>query len=58
MLIRPCIKAIKGSLIGASQESSMDEPCVKAPAAIITLSVYPGMSHGSGIELESTGEPF
>ena len=35
----PCWNAIKGGLIGASQESSIDDPCVNAPAAIITWSV-------------------
>ena len=32
----PCKNAVYGSLIGASQDSSIDEPCVNAPAAIIT----------------------
>lgn len=35
----PCKYAIYGSLIGPSQLSSMDDPCTKHPAAIITLSL-------------------
>ena len=45
----PCMNAVYGSRIGPSAESSIDEPPVKAPAAITTGSSYPGISHGSGI---------
>ena len=31
---------------------------MKAPAAMMTLLSYPGMSHGSGVTKESTGAPF
>ena len=41
--------------MGASAESSMDEPWMKAPAAMITGQSYPGMSQGSGVTKESTG---
>mgnify|MGYP004672684173 CR=1 FL=1 len=37
-----------GGFIGPSAESSMEDPCTNAPAAIITWLSYPGMSQGSG----------
>ena len=42
--------------MGASAESSMLEPETNAPAAMMTLSLYPGMSQGSGVKNESTGD--
>lgn len=57
-MIPPCSHTANGSLSGASAESSMLAPIVNAPAAIMTLLSYPGISHGSGVAIESTGEPF
>ena len=36
----------------------MDEPSVKEPEAMMILLSYPGISHGSGRAMESTGEPL
>ena len=41
--------------MGASAESSMEEPATKAPAAIMTWESYPGMSAGCGATWLSTG---
>ena len=53
----PCWNPTNGALSGPSQDNSIEEPCVKLPDAIIIWSWYPGVSHGSGKESESTGEP-
>ncbi len=41
--------------MGASAESSMEEPDTNAPAAMMTWASYPGMSQGSGVTWLSTG---
>ena len=38
-----------GGLIGPSALSSMEDPCTKAPAAMMTSLSYPGIAHGSGV---------
>ena len=48
----------KGGLIGPSALNSMEEPDTKAPAAMITLLSYPGISHGSGVTKLSIGAAF
>ena len=45
-------------IIYRQQDSSIDEPCVNAPAAMIIWSVYPGISDGSASALESIGDAF
>ncbi len=41
--------------MGPSALSSMEDPCTKAPAAMITSLPYPGIAHGIGVTKESTG---
>ncbi len=41
--------------MGASALSSILEPWMKVPAAIITGASYPGISHGTGVTWLSTG---
>ena len=41
--------------MGASALSSMEEPEINAPAAMITSQSYPGIAHGSGVTWLSTG---
>ena len=48
---------VYGSRIGPSADSSIDAPCMNAPAAMMTGQSYPGMGHGSGVTNESTGAP-
>ena len=45
-----------GSRTGASAESSMEAPCTKQPAAMMTSDSYPGISHGSSCTKLSTGD--
>ena len=44
--------------MGPSAESSSDDPCVNAPAAMTTGSLYPGVWQGSQETKESTGDPI
>ena len=54
----PCWYAIKGGLSGPSQDSSIDDPWVNEPDAIIIWSLYPGISLGIGKTFESIGRPL
>ena len=38
-----------GGRMGPSAESSMEEPCTNAPAAITTSESYPGIAQGTGV---------
>ena len=54
--VPPWSQTVNGSLTGASAESSIDDPEINPPVAIITLWLYPGIFQGSGVTNESIGE--
>ena len=37
------------AFIGPSADNSIEEPCTKAPAAMMTSLSYPGIAHGIGV---------
>ena len=52
------MNAVYGGVIGPSALSSIDAPCTKFPAAIMTCASYPGISSAIGTASESTGAAF